>query len=100
MGASKSVSNMPGPGGSLGLCAVCGDTFMKEILLGENVKIMGLDGMDKDFCVHLACFGKLAKAISSHDWHDIPQGPLREAFEKADKAARESAGTLSGGGRI
>lgn len=26
--------SMPGPGGSLGKCALCGECFLKEILLG------------------------------------------------------------------
>ena len=81
--SDKGISNMPGPGGSLGMCAVCGETFMLEIILGKTVQVMGLEGMDKDFCVHDKCKKSLAKAIDSHDWRDIPQGPLRKAFERA-----------------
>jgi hypothetical protein len=82
---SKRVANMPGPGGSLGICAVCGNTFFKEILLGETVQIMGLENLDADFCVHADCKIKLLPAMVSHDWHDIPEGPLRTIFEKASE---------------
>ena len=78
----KQVWNMPGPGGNLGKCAVCGDTFLSEILFGEQVKVMGLEGLDKDFCLHLKCVPMIDKVQASGDWRDFPAGPLREFFEK------------------
>lgn len=72
---------MPGPGGSLGMCALCGDTFMREILMGEKVQRVAIEGMDKDVCLHLKCMKVLKK--NGPDWHNLPEGPLRRAYEKA-----------------
>ena len=76
---SRSIANMPGPGGSLGLCALCGDTFMLEILLGKRVQIIEVEGMDKDVCVHDKCLTVLRR--NGPDWRTLPEGPLRRAYE-------------------
>jgi hypothetical protein len=77
----RGVANMPGPGGSLGMCALCGDTFMLEILLGRNVQTVEIEGFDKDVCLHLKCVEVLEK--NGSDWRTLPDGPLRRAYEKA-----------------
>ena len=78
---SRSIANMPGPGGSLGMCALCGDTFMLEILMGKMVHTVSVDGFDKDVCLHDKCI----KVLESNgpDWQTLPEGPLRRAYEKA-----------------
>lgn len=72
---------MPGIGGSLGMCALCGDGFITEILLGKSVRTVGIDGMDKDVCLHDKCL-KVLEA-NGPDWHTLPDGPLRKAYERA-----------------
>ena len=89
---SRSVANMPGPGGSLGLCAVCGDTFMLEILTGRKVQMIEVEGFDKDVCVHQKCLAVLEK--NGPDWHALPEGPLRRAYAKA--AGEVEAATVEG----
>ena len=79
--SGRGIANMPGPGGSLGLCAVCGDTFLREILLGENVQQIEIEGMDKDVCVHLKCLTVLK--TNGPEWRTLPDGPLRRAYAKA-----------------
>jgi diadenosine tetraphosphate (Ap4A) HIT family hydrolase len=34
--------DMPGLGGSLGECVICGKPFLKEILCGENIALLTL----------------------------------------------------------
>jgi hypothetical protein len=72
---------MPGPGGSLGLCALCGDTFMAEILLGKKVQTVEIEGMDKDVCLHDKCLTVLRQ--NGPNWRTLPDGPLRKAYAKA-----------------
>src|SRR3990167_3344355 len=77
----RGIANMPGPGGSLGLCALCGDTFMAEILMGRKVQTVEIVGMDKDVCLHAKCLTVLEK--NGPDWRTLPEGPLRRAYAKA-----------------
>ena len=85
----RGIANMPGPGGSLGLCALCGDTFLAEILLGKKVQTVEIEGMDKDVCLHSKCFEVLKK--NGPDWRNLPEGPLRRAYEKAAQKGDSSA---------
>jgi hypothetical protein len=84
--AYRAIANMPGPGGSLGMCALCGDGFMLEILMGRKVQTIEIEGMDKDVCIHDKCLAVLKK--NGSDWHTLPEGPLRRAYEKAETAMR------------
>ncbi len=75
---------MPGPGGSLGKCAVCGGNFLAEILLGQSVNSIELHGVDQTLYLHYKCAPLLKNGM---DWKDLPPAsPLRAAFEKADLA--------------
>jgi hypothetical protein len=80
----RSIANMPGIGGSLGLCALCGNTFLAEILLGRSVQTIEIEGMDKDVCVHDKCLTALR--ANGPDWHTLPEGPLRRAYAEAAHA--------------
>jgi hypothetical protein len=60
--------SIPGIGGNLGECILCGDTFLKEILLNQTVPI------HKDKCLET-----LKK--NGTDWRTLPDGPLRREFE-------------------
>ena len=79
--AYRGIANMPGPGGSLGMCALCGEGFILEILLGQNVATIEINGMDKDVCLHRKCLVVLEK--NGPDWRTLPEGPLRRAYETA-----------------
>lgn len=77
---------MPGPGGSLGKCAVCGDAFMTEILMGDSVESFSVKGIRETLFAHDKCIVKL-KSING-DWQKLPNGPLRKAFEEANSEAK------------
>jgi hypothetical protein len=85
----RGIANMPGVGGSLGMCAVCGEGFMMEILLGQRVQTIEVTGFDRDMCVHAKCLVVLKD--NGPDWHTLPDGPLRRAYERAAQAAPPSA---------
>lgn len=87
MRTHRTIANMPGPGGSLGMCAICGETFIAEILFGKRVQTIGVEGFDKDLCVHDKCMKVLE--TNGPDWRTLPDGPMRRAYEKA--AAQPSA---------
>lgn len=86
----RAISNMPGPGGSLGLCPLCGETFIMEICLGKTVQVVGVEGFNKDMCFHDKCLEVLRK--NGPDWRTLPEGPLRKAFEKSATDALEGVG--------
>lgn len=73
---------MPGLGGSLGKCALCGDTFILEILLNKTVKAISVDGCDQTLYAHKTCLKKWAnKRI---DPTQLPEAsPLRAAWLEA-----------------
>lgn len=82
----KQNFGMPGPGGSLGMCALCGGTFLTEIMLGQTVKSFTVNGCDQTLYGHGKCLGKYdtGKPI---DVLTLPEGsPLRQAHE-ANKTA-------------
>lgn len=74
----------PGVGGSLGKCALCGDTFLHEILFGEMVATIHCSQLkDKpNLPMHRRCADIAEKCKT---WMDFPAGPLRNAFEWASK---------------
>lgn len=47
---------VPGIGGSLGCCALCGDNFLMEILMGGTIRELQLEG--QTLCVHKGCTDK------------------------------------------
>jgi len=73
--------SMPRPGGSLGKCALCGDDFLKEILLGESVAtIMCSWFPNQRLPMHKACADKVGESMVATD---LPPGPLRTAWEES-----------------
>lgn len=70
---------MPGPGGSLGQCALCGNTFLQEILLHQKVKSFVLAGSEQMMFGHDQCL----KDFEGKQYTDLPsESPLRQAYEK------------------
>ena len=66
------------------MCAVCGKTFIAEILLGKSIQFASVKGLDHDICVHDQCRDVLEQ--NGPDWHNLPEGPLRQAFDDAEKS--------------
>lgn len=86
---------MPGPGGSLGTCALCGLPFAFEVMTGGNVKSFRQAGSDTTFYGHDKCLedSKACKTLL-----DLPAAsPLRQAYEKQQRE-REAANTTPSGG--
>lgn len=82
--------SIPGIGGALGECCVCGGTFLTEILLNQTVQMIGIEGMSRDVPVHKKCVQTLQNVKDNGgDWRLLPDGPLREEFAKA-QAEQES----------
>lgn len=72
---------IPGIGGSLGQCALCGKDFLLEILLNKSVKSFTIDGVKQTLYGHDDC---LKKYTGTLDALDLPvASPLRQAFERA-----------------
>lgn len=79
---------IPGPGGSLGRCAICGNNFLAAVLLAEEiVQFRPQSGVDLVLSAHHACFEK-TKDIK--EWRELPRGPLREAYENYEQERQES----------
>jgi hypothetical protein len=73
--------SIPGIGGSLGECVLCGETFLKEIMLDQTVPTVRVEGFDVDLPIHREkCLSALEK--NGPDWRTLPDGPLRKEFEK------------------
>jgi hypothetical protein len=72
--------SIPGPGGSLGKCALCGEDFLKEILFGESVAMITCSCFpDQRLPMHKECADKVGPNMLGTD---LPPGPLRSAFEQ------------------
>ncbi len=76
-----STNGMPGPGGSLGRCAVCGENFLLEILLNKVVKEIEVNGCDQRLFAHEKC----VREFEGKQLIELPEkSPLRIAAEKAN----------------
>lgn len=84
---------MPGPGGSLGECALCGEGFISEILFGRNVKSFTVRGCSTELFGHDKCL----KEFQGKTMLDLPtKSALRQAYEKQEQE-RTSAALLQQG---
>lgn len=80
----KQPFGMPGIGGSLGQCAICGQNFMAEILLRQSVPTFELDGVNIQLFAHKKCLTDLEKHTGEELTPDLfPEGsPLRALLLK------------------
>lgn len=77
---SKPPFGMPGIGGSLGKCAICGNPFLTEILLGKKVEGFELEGFENTFYCHKECRKILKEGM---DVLTLPAAsPIRQAAER------------------
>lgn len=77
---------MPGLGGSLGECALCGEPFITEIMLGQSVKSFRMGGVKSDLFGHDKCL----KEFEGKTCLDLPaKSAIRKLYEsqQAEKAA-------------
>lgn len=78
---------IPGIGGSLGMCAVCGESFAFEVITGKSVGSLKLGGVARELPVHDKCAEKVVALQGT--WEEIrdkfPEGPIKEAFEEEFK---------------
>lgn len=69
---------MPGPGGSLGQCALCGENFLAELILGKSVKAFSLGQNEQTLYGHDKCLieydGKQAMELPA-------ASPIRKKYE-------------------
>lgn len=92
------IYGMPGPGGSLGQCALCGKSFVTETLMSlcgspnSQIHTIAIDGIDGDLCLHAKCQEKL-EALRGKGWEALPEGPLRDFYGQAaiDQATDEAS---------
>lgn len=80
--------DLPGIGGSLGQCVLCGECFAAEVIFGRGVPMISIDGFARDLPVHQKCVEKMQALKSPFSWENLPEGPLRreyaEAIEKSE----------------
>jgi hypothetical protein len=83
------LRGMPGLGGGLGECAVCGKPFTVELLMGTKIPAIHLEGFSGDLCIHKKCMDHLERARDD-GWESLPEGPIRKAFSKAWETQQET----------
>ena len=75
-------TGMPDPGGSLGTCAVCGDSFVVETLMNEAPQSFSVPLLKNLLFAHNKC-ADVIRSITDGDWKKLPEGPLRKAYSEA-----------------
>ena len=63
-------------------CDVCGD-----FILSGGTNPFSMKGIKSTLMIHDECKPKLEAAMAAGIWQDLPDGPLRKAFEKAEAEA-------------
>lgn len=75
--------SIPGPGGSLGKCALCGECFLYEILMGKRVSMITCSWCpDQRLPMHHECADKVEGVKVATD---LPPGPLRTMWEQSQE---------------
>lgn len=75
---------IPGINGSLGKCAICGDNFLTEILLGKSIQKFQISGIEQMLYAHDKCEEVAKKLISPDgklDIRKLPDGPLKSSMQ-------------------
>ena len=71
-------------------CDVCG-----RFILYADYQPFSIKGIDRELHCHVNSNLHTCKAdlqAAADDWHKLPAGPLREAFEKAEATTTEEGG--------
>ena len=78
---------IPGIGGSLGECALCGKPFVTEILLGKKVQSFKIAGCAQTLFGHDECMTK----YEGKEATDLPpESAIRQAYERQQKPSSEA----------
>lgn len=87
--ATETLKGLPGFGGSLGECALCGVCFIVELVMGSKVQRIVVEGVTNadtgkpaDLAIHLRCMDALETA-KRDGWETLPEGPLRRLYATA-----------------
>ena len=73
------MNGAPGVGGSLGECALCGESFVAEIMLRRPVKSFRVSGCGTELYGHDKCLAE----FQGKTMLDLPQkSALRKAYEQ------------------
>ncbi len=90
---------MPGPGGALGKCALCGDNFLVEIIMAKTVQSFGIDGIKQTLFGHDKCIKDLKANIARNGTAlvaDLPDGPLKQSMQPKEKENDDRVPTTPG----
>ena len=80
---------VPGIGGSLGKCAICGNCFAYEVITGEDVVSFHMSQFPATLYGHKKCADTLENLVKAKGkWQELPDGPIRQSF--ADAALKEN----------
>lgn len=86
---------MPGPGGSMGTCAVCGENFIQDVIcdligMESHIKQVNIGFIDGSCYVHAPdCVEAINTAFKDHNndpgnvYDKLPDGPLKVCLAKA-----------------
>ena len=59
--------SLPGIGGNLGECVLCGECFALELILGRDVSMIHISGFDQELPFHQKCAEKL-EGLRGKNW--------------------------------
>ncbi len=54
------------------------------MLLDKSINPFNVNGIKETMICHDNCKPKIQAAARSGDWRELPDGPIRKAFEKAE----------------
>lgn len=88
--------DMPGVGGSLGECVACGKSFALEVMLGRNITTVRMEMFPLPLPIHDSCADELQSISDLYvndpdSWKHLPEGPLRQEFQRAIDEAKGKA---------
>ena len=70
---------IPGPGGSLGQCCLCGKSFFVDIMMHRMIKTISIGGIEGELALHEKCVTELEN-LKGGGWESLPEGPLRSFY--------------------
>ncbi len=70
------------------MCALCGESFAAEVLMGKVVQTFKQAGSDTTFCAHDKC---LEDSKNCKTLLDLPEkSPLRQRYEQQERESAEN----------
>lgn len=86
--------DLPGIGGSLGECVLCGNSFALEVITGKSVEMINISGFSRPLPMHAKCVVAIQTIVTTHKdeqdiWKHLPNGPLKREYEKVTQEPKE-----------